>query len=75
MRKALGNIKYNKSHHLVLKTSFLDVMKGLKRSGVKVEIGTKDKLRRMNSQLSDLFSVIELGEITGGIRYQFFLYI
>lgn len=41
-------------------------MKGLKRSGVKFETGIKDKLFKMNSQLSDLFSIIELGEVPGG---------
>lgn len=47
-------------------------MKGLKRSGVKVEAGTNEKLRKMNSQLSELFSIIELGEITGGNHYKLF---
>lgn len=44
-------------------------MKTLKQSGVKLEYGMKDKLLKMNSQLTDLFDVVELGEIPGCNKY------
>ncbi|XP_065088225.1 uncharacterized protein LOC135709769 [Ochlerotatus camptorhynchus] len=41
----------------------LGIMKGLKRGGVSFETGLKGKLSKLNSQLGDLFSIVELGEV------------
>lgn len=45
-------------------------MKGLKHSGIKVEAGTKVKLWKMNSELCNFFSIIELGDVPGGNNLQ-----
>lgn len=42
-------------------------MKTLKRSGVKIEANAAKKLHEMNSKLKDLFSIVKLGEIVGGL--------
>ncbi|XP_065087034.1 uncharacterized protein LOC135708811 [Ochlerotatus camptorhynchus] len=43
----------------------LRIMKSLKRGGVSFETGLKGKLSKLNSQLGDLFSIVELGEVHG----------
>lgn len=42
------------------------MVKGFKKCGVKFEPGAVQKLSTLNSTLSDLFSVVQLGDLTKG---------